>query len=52
LKIGGIFGVVQNPSELDLIEFISQISKLKCERYYLFEWILLFEIQKNYKNWV
>jgi hypothetical protein len=37
----------------DLIKFVSQLSELlRCARYRIFEWILLLEIQKNYKNWV
>jgi hypothetical protein len=36
----------------NLIEFISQFSELRCRRYWVFEWILLVEIQSNYKNWV
>jgi hypothetical protein len=36
--------------ESDLIELISQISKLSCERYWCL--ILLLEIQTNCKKWV
>jgi hypothetical protein len=38
-------------SEVDLIKFVSQFSKLRCEKI-CFKWILLLEIQTNCQNWV
>jgi hypothetical protein len=37
--------------KLDLIDFISQFSELRCGRLF-FDWILQLKIQTNYKNWV
>jgi hypothetical protein len=36
----------------DLIKFISQFSKLRCWKILISNWILLLEIQTNYRNWV
>jgi hypothetical protein len=47
-------GVVEKALTLiksDLINFISQFSKLRCGRYLIFKWILLLEVQTNCKNW-
>jgi hypothetical protein len=47
-------GVVEKALTLinsNLINFISQFSKLRCGRYLIFEWILLLEDQTNCKNW-
>jgi len=33
LKFGGVLGVIGKPGRVDLIEFISQFSELRCERY-------------------
>jgi hypothetical protein len=33
LEFGGVLGVVGKPLAIDLLEFISQFSKLKCKIY-------------------
>jgi hypothetical protein len=52
LEFWGILGVIQSCQQVRFNKVYSTIFKAKVWKILMFEWILLLEFQKNYKNWV
>ncbi len=47
MKFGDVLGVVGKPGRVDLIEFISQFSELRCERYCFLNGFCCWKLKEN-----